>query len=127
MDDIRAHPLIGLGTSSFQLLYTDEDDFGEGPAWLGSLFVRIVHDTGLVGLVVYFWFLSHLARRSWRILRSPTRSETDIAVGALSAGVIVMLMAYQLTDASTLAFTWIHFGMLATSLGFAEVGSAISR
>jgi len=127
VDDIRAHPLIGLGTSSFQLLYTDEDDFGEGPAWLGSLFVRIVHDTGLVGLAVYFWFLSHLARRAWRILRSPIRSETDIAVGALSAGVIVMLMAYQLTDASTLAFTWIHFGMLATSLGFAEVGSAISR
>ena len=127
VEDIREHPLIGLGTSSFQLLYTDEDDFGEGPAWLGSLFVRIVHDTGFVGLAVYFWFLFHLGRRAWRILSSPSRSETDIAVGALSAGVIVMLMAYQLTDASSLAFTWIHFGMLASALGFAEIGNAIPR
>jgi len=34
----------------------------------------------------------------------------------------VMLIAYQLTDASTLGFTWIHFGMLAAAVRIA--GSA---
>jgi hypothetical protein len=44
-----------------------------------------------------------------------------MAVAALSAGAVVMLIAYQLTDASTLAFTWVHFGMLATAIRFAEI------
>jgi hypothetical protein len=122
--DIQQHPVIGLGTSSFQLFYTDEDDFGEGAAWLGSLFLRVTHDTGILGMGIFLWFLFHLCRRAWRILSRPARSDTDIAVGALSAGVLVMVIAYQITDASTLAFTWIQFGLLAVALHFAELERA---
>jgi len=37
----------------------------------------------------------------------------------------VMLIAYQLTDASTLAFTWIHLGLLAVGIRIAEHDSAV--
>ena len=33
-----------------------------------------------------------------------------------------MLIAYQLTDASNLAFTWVHFGMLAAAIRIAGAG-----
>jgi hypothetical protein len=51
------------------------------------------------------------------------RSQVSTAVGALSAGGLVMLIAYQLTDASNLAFTWIHFGILAAAVRIAGAGS----
>ena len=70
MDDIQQHPLVGLGTSSFQLLYLGDDDSyqGVGQAWLGSFFFRVMHDTGIVGTVLLGWFIVNLGRRAWRIL-----------------------------------------------------------
>jgi O-antigen ligase/polysaccharide polymerase Wzy-like membrane protein len=123
MEDIREHPMVGLGSSSFQLLYQDEDDLGAAPAWLGNLFLRVIHDTGIVGMIVFGWFLIELGRGAWRVLGSSVRSQVSTAVGALSAGGLVMLIAYQLTDASNLAFTWIHFGILAAAVRIAGAGS----
>jgi O-antigen ligase len=122
VEDIREHPILGLGSSSFQLLYEDEDNVGVGPAWLDNLVIRVIHDTGIVGLIVFGWFIFELSRRAWRVLASSFHQPAIAAVGALSAGALVMLIAYQLTDASTLGFTWIHFGMLAAAVRIA--GSA---
>ena len=121
--DIREHPILGLGTSSFQLLYIADSDTtyqGVDNAWLGSLFFGIMHDTGVIGMGLYLWLIFSLGRRAWRILAAPVRASTNTAVGALSAGVLVMLIAYQFTDASTLAFTWVQFGLLVAALRVAE-------
>ena len=56
----------------------------------------------------------------WGLHRTTRRAT---AVGALSAGGLVMLIAYQLTDASTLGFTWIHFGVLAAAVRIAGASS----
>ncbi len=119
-EDIKDHPIIGQGSSSFKLLHTDFDDTGENAGWLGILFVRITHDTGVVGMSIFLWFIFHIGRRAWKILAARTKSAASMAVAALSAGAMVMLIAYQLTDASTLAFTWIHFGMLVAAIRLAE-------
>ncbi len=116
VEDIREHPVIGLGSSSFQLLYEDQDNLGAAPAWLGNLFIRVMHDTGIVGIIVFGWFLIELGRGAWKALASSAPEASKTAVGALSAGALVMLIAYQLTDASTLAFTWIHLGVLAAAI-----------
>jgi hypothetical protein len=89
-------------------------------AWLGSLFFEEMHDTGLIGMILFLWVIVDLGRRAWRVLATPGRSSGRTAVGALSAGVLVMLIAYQITDASTLAFTWIQFGLMAAALRIAE-------
>jgi len=124
MQDIQRHPIVGLGSSSFQLLYLGGDDSyqGVGQAWLGSFFFRVVHDTGIIGMALLGWFIVNLGRRALRVLS--VRRPTNTAVGALLAGAGVMLIAYQLTDASTLAFTWIHLGLLAAGLRIAEDGLA---
>jgi hypothetical protein len=124
IDDITLHPVVGLGSSSFQLLYLGEDDSyqGVGDAWLGTFFFRILHDTGIIGSILLGWFMINLVIRCWRVQRR--RSSRDVAVGALSAAGVVMLIAYQLTDASTLAFTWVHLGLLVTALRLAEATPA---
>ena len=123
VEDVREHPVIGLGSSSFQLLYEGVDDVGTAPAWLGNLFLRVIHDTGIVGMIAFGWFLIEMGRGAWRVLRSPALHDPSItAVGALAAGGLVMLIAYQLTDASNLAFTWVHFGMLAAAIRIAGAG-----
>ncbi len=121
--DIQEHPVLGLGTSSFQLLYIADSDTtyqGLDNAWLGSLFFGIVHDTGAIGMIIFLWLIGTLGRRTWRILTAPIRAPATTAVGALAAGALVMLIAYQFTDASTLAFTWIQFGLLAAALRISE-------
>jgi hypothetical protein len=125
MQDIQDHPVIGLGTSSFQLLYLADDDSHTGvdKAWLGSLFFGVMHDTGLIGMALFLWLIVELGRRAWRVLAAPVRAPASTAVGALGAGVLVMLIAYQFTDASTLAFTWVQFGLMAAALRIAEVRS----
>ena len=124
VEDVREHPIIGLGSSSFQLLYEGVDDVGTAPAWLGNLFLRVIHDTGIVGMIAFGWFLIEIGRGAWRVLRSPALHDpSTTAVGALVAGGLVMLIAYQLTDASNLAFTWIHFGILAAAIRIAGARS----
>jgi O-Antigen ligase len=127
IDDIKQHPIVGSGSSSFQLMNQGDDDSyeGTGQAWLGSFFFRVAHDTGIIGTVLLGWFFVNLGRRVFKILS--VRKSTNTAVGALSAAVIVMFIAYQLTDASTLAFTWIHFGLLAAAVRAAEAGSPASE
>jgi O-Antigen ligase len=119
LDDIKQHPLVGSGTNSFQLTNeTSEDESQEGEAWLGCFFFRVLHDTGIIGTVILGWFFINLARRAWRILflqKSP-----DVVVGALSAAILVMMIAYQLTDASTLAFMWINLGLFMAAIRIAE-------
>jgi len=127
VQDIQEHPVLGLGTSSFQLLYIADSDAtytGLDNAWLGSFFFGIVHDTGVIGMILFLWLLVELGRRVRRVLAAPVRAPATTAVGALSAGVVVMLIAYQFTDASTLAFTWIQFGLLVAALRIAEDRSA---
>lgn len=121
VQDIQRHPILGLGSSSFQLLYLGEDNSyeGVGQAWLGTLFFRVVHDTGIIGMAFLGWFIVNLGRRAWRVFASHDPPNTG--VGALLAGAVVMLIAYQITDASTLAFTWIHLGLLATGVQIAEL------
>ena len=70
VEDIREHPIIGQGSSSFQLLYEDQDDIGAAPAWLGNLFIRVMHDTGIIGTIAFGWFLLELGRGAWRPLAS---------------------------------------------------------
>jgi 2-dehydro-3-deoxyphosphogluconate aldolase/(4S)-4-hydroxy-2-oxoglutarate aldolase len=52
-DGIMAHPLMGNGTASFQLLMSNEElGFGDGSdsgAWIGNTEMRVLHDTGIVG------------------------------------------------------------------------------
>ena len=52
-DEVLKHPFLGGGTSSFQLAF-DWQSLGEEweeQGWIGNTEMRVLHDTGIVGLV----------------------------------------------------------------------------
>ena len=120
VEHVQAHPVFGTGTSSFQLLYSFSDWFGvdiagdEGGGWISNTPLRVLHDTGVVGLAVFLVFLGTLARAAHRALGVATRS-TKVSIVALSAGLLLYAITFQATEATLLTFTWIHLCLLAAA------------
>ncbi|HEY5027971.1 MAG TPA: O-antigen ligase family protein [Candidatus Angelobacter sp.] len=114
LDEILKHPVWGGGTSSFQLAFdwqslgTDWEDQG----WIGNTEMRVLHDTGLVGLVVFVAFLVSLYRRSKTVLKLESNPE----LFALLASAAVYCVAFQATEGTLLAFPWVHLGLLGCAI-----------
>jgi hypothetical protein len=119
-DEVLKHPVWGGGTSSFQLAF-DWQSLGaewEDQGWIANTEMRVLHDTGLVGLIVFSAFLVSLYRRSRRVLKFESNPE----LVALLASAAVYFVAYQATEGTILAFTWVHLGLIgcAVSIFFAS-------
>jgi O-antigen ligase len=116
LQDIPAHPLLGSGTASFQLSFDWAKyvpQWSNNPTWIGNVVVRIVHDTGLFGLVLILGFLISI----WRLVRQNLlrrTPETPILLG-LWAGTLLYCVSFEATDGSMLAFTWVQLGFLAST------------
>jgi hypothetical protein len=116
LKDIPTHPFLGMGTSSFQLVF----DFGQylpdwtgNATWIGNVTVRVVHDTGFLGLATLIGFFVSL----WSRVRHGLRREgmeVTILLG-LWAGSLLYCITFQSTDGSMLAFTWVHLGLLVSA------------
>ncbi len=118
LEDIRMHPLLGTGTASFQLFF-NWDDYMPGMGgdtdaggWLGNSPLRVLHDTGIVGLAIFLLFLGFLVSASRKAFRIAD-PQTKVLLLALSGGLILYAITFQATEATMLAFTWVHLGMLA--------------
>jgi hypothetical protein len=122
VDDIHGHPLFGTGTASFQLSFHWEDyvpEFGDTAGWLGNTPLRLLHDTGVAGLSVFLGFLGSLA---WRFRKVAHYSDhrTRTVLVAVMCGTIVYAITFQFTEATLLAFTWVHLGLLASGVVILE-------
>jgi O-antigen ligase len=120
-EDVQAHPVLGTGTASFQLFF-DWDDYLPGmqgendvAGWVGNTPLRILHDTGIVGLVIFLGFLIALARAVRKSVRYAGHDTRTIMI-ALSAGLVLYAITFQATEATILAFTWVHLGLLAAAV-----------
>jgi O-antigen ligase len=114
--DFPSHPLLGSGTASLQLSFDWSEylpDWSSEKAWVPNVFVRILHDTGLLGLTAFLGFMVSLWLRIRRCLRG-WNGQTPLLVG-LAAGALVYCVSFQFTDGTILAFSWIHLGFLATA------------
>jgi O-antigen ligase len=115
-DDIVAHPILGNGTASFQLLVSMQDlGFGEDmdqSAWIGNTEMRVLHDTGIVGLTLLLCFFGTLAWRAIKILRQELRAE----LLALLIACVVYSVTFQATEGTLLEFFWVHVGLLGCAV-----------
>ncbi|MBZ5490038.1 MAG: O-antigen ligase family protein [Acidobacteriia bacterium] len=119
-DEVLKHPFMGGGTSSFQLAF-DWQALGEeweDQGWIGNTEMRVLHDTGIVGLAVFVSFLVVLYRRSRKVLKSESNPE----LVALLASALVYCVSFQATEGTMLAFSWVHLGLIgcAVSICFAS-------
>lgn len=111
VDEIGKHPIFGGGTASFQLAFNWEDlgaDW-EDQGWIGNTELRVLHDTGIVGLLTFIIFLVSLV---W-LARKALKRESSPELIALLAGAVVYCVTFQATEGTLLAFTWVHIGLIA--------------
>jgi hypothetical protein len=131
LDDIQTHPLLGMGTDSLQLTFSMRDYMrnAEGmddlAGWISNAPVRILHDTGVVGLGIFFAFLTALAVASTRALRA-AQGDMRAVIIALVAGLLIYAITFQATEGTLLAFPWVHVGLLAAAIGVTQ-GTAQDR
>jgi O-antigen ligase len=116
LQDIPQHPLLGSGTASFQLSFDwgkYVPEWGGKATWVGNVTIRLLHDTGLLGLATLLAFCISL----WGIIRKISfdeSSQNSMLLG-LSAGLILYGISFQATDGTILAFSWVHLGFLASA------------
>lgn len=114
VEDIWQHPLAGNGTASFQLLADARQlpILGDRP-WVANSFVRILHDTGVVGLALFGLLVTAIGKQVRnRIAHGATGGKIIIV---LAAGCLVYAIAFMSTDGTMLAFFWVHAGLLASA------------
>jgi O-antigen ligase len=116
IQDISQHPMFGTGAGSFALTLQDErilSLLGEFRPWIGNTVIRILHDTGVLGLVLFGLVAVSIARQAKHaIAYGAYRTE----IIALLAGCLVYAIAFMSADGSMLAFFWVHLGILASAV-----------
>lgn len=116
LQEFSDHRLIGTGTASLQLSFDWSKyvpDWADHFGWVGNITVRILHDTGLLGMAAFLGFLGSLG---WKIrLGLRGRSSQVPILVALSAGALLYAISFQATDATLSAFPWVHLGFLTSA------------
>jgi hypothetical protein len=121
LENYLVHPIFGNGTSSFQLAFNWADiDSGDEAGWIGNTEIRVLHDTGAVGIAVFGLFIALLAIGAWKILKR----RFDPALEALFFSAIVFFIAFQLTEGTLLAFSWVHMGLIGCALSLYQASQA---
>jgi O-antigen ligase len=116
IQDIPRHPLFGTGAGSFALTLQDErvlSILGEFRPWIGNTVIRILHDTGMLGLILFGLVAVSIAKQAKRaIAYGAYRTE----IIALLAGCLIYAIAFMSADGTILAFFWVHLGILASAV-----------
>lgn len=114
--EVPGHLLIGRGTASFNLTFDWNryiPSWASDKTWIGNAPLRILHDTGLLGLGAIVGFFVTVWLKIRPALKAP--SQKNCIVVALWAGLLIYAISFQSTDGTILAFTWVHLGLLASA------------
>lgn len=118
LQQTAAHPVIGWGTFTFAPLVAEGSDFQQfenwRSLWIGNYLLLALHDTGILGLGLWFGLLWSTVRRPSRIIRALRESDTASAfsVAGLAAAVVTLLVAFLSTSGFSLGFPWLLLGLL---------------
>jgi O-antigen ligase len=117
-EGIVAQPLLGNGTGSFgqRYVYRSVDE----PGWVGNLELHLLYDSGLLGFAGFWLIVGVIAARATRAYRRTRDPFLRGTILALGGGLLSLLVAYQATEATWLAFTWVHLGLLAAATAVAD-------
>lgn len=115
IQELPNHLLMGRGTASFNLSFDWANyipEWTSDKTWIGNAPLRILHDTGLIGLTAFLGFVVFLCLKIRRSFRS--KGPVSMLLG-LSAGALLYAISFQSTDGTILAFFWAHMGFLASA------------
>lgn len=111
--DTRLHPLIGWGVGSYGQKYINTS---HQPDWLPTVSIRVLHDTGLIGALL---FHAALVLLGWRaavaLWRSPDPEIRAVLFAAL-LGLVTLGAAYEITEGLQFTFFWLLAGTVAAGI-----------
>jgi uncharacterized membrane protein len=114
--DALKHPLIGWGPGTYGQKYINTS---WQPDWIPTLSVRVLHDTGFLGVVFFHGALLLIGWRAWRTLWRPLDPELRSIIFATLVGIIVLGAAYEVTEAIQFTFFWILAGVIVAGVRLA--------
>ena len=112
LNDWRRQPLTGWGPGSFFDLH---GVLRARPAWISNLSVRLLQETGILGMVSFAGFVAALLLPAIGVVRRQVKMEDRSALlGLTIAYFVLLLIAYQSTDGIWLAASWVNAGLIAS-------------
>jgi putative inorganic carbon (hco3(-)) transporter len=113
------HPILGVGVNNYPAYYQQYSrqiglDPRSGPRAPHSLYLEVVAETGLLGLMVFsalLFSMYYYLRRSERLLAGAGRSDYAELVAALGIGITGYLFAAIFLHAAYPRFFWLLFGI----------------
>ena len=108
-NDILLRPFIGWGPGTFEYLHGIQR-FAQ--AWLDSLTIKVLQETGLFGLIFFFAFWATVVGESLHALLTARADVYRGGLLGLTIGAMVLFLAYHATDATWLGFMWVWLGAL---------------
>jgi O-antigen ligase len=117
--DVVKHPILGTGTASFNLTFDWAEyvpNWSGEKTWIGNAPLRILHDTGILGLALFLGFLISIWLKIRRGLRSITPHVSILF--ALSGGALLYSISFLSTEGTDLAFFWVFMGLLVSAVFF---------
>jgi hypothetical protein len=107
------HPVLGNGTASYQLQFSAADlGAGDDAGWIGNTEMRVLYDTGAIGLGLFTAFLAYLVVGVWKQMKR----EPVVELEALVVAALAYCISFQFTEGTLLAFSWVHLGMIAAGV-----------
>ena len=111
LEDWAQRPLTGWGPGSFFAIH---GVLRAHPAWISNLSVRLLQETGVIGLVAFGGFLATLLLPAIKTLRRGLDlMDRGILLGLIISYGVLLGLAYQSTDGIWLAASWVHAGLIA--------------
>jgi len=99
-------PILGLGTNSYGQRHLDPtQDYAAD--YLGNLFLTVLYDTGLVGLLILLVVFGIIGGALIRIVRNSKSSWQSASALALLCGLAAWLVAYNSTNAFWFSYNWV--------------------
>ncbi len=119
LQDLPGHLLLGNGTASFNLSFDWAryvPQWAGEAAWIGNAPLRVLHDTGILGLSTMVGFFVVAWRKARLIKAKGVPLGFEGLLVALQGGILLYSICFQSTDGTIEAFFWVHVAMLASAV-----------
>jgi O-antigen ligase len=111
---IPRHALVGWGTKSYGQLFDWVSVQSQG--WLGNVVLRVLMDTGVVGLLLFSGVVGGVIWKAMPHLRRQDEPRDIVPFVML----LSLFVCFLLTDGSVLAYFWLVLGLLRSVTTLSE-------
>jgi O-antigen ligase len=115
---VLQRPIFGWGTFSYAALLAEGSDVKQlgvdHALWISNYLLLILHDTGIVGLLVFGALIVAVMRLGLRTARAltPERPAAAATVVALVASLIGVLVSFLFTSGFSFTYPWALMGLI---------------